>query len=265
MLRIIALRPARRSSHYLIGDNVPNVDVLITVCNENVDVVLDTLRAACALDYPADRYRVYVCDDGDSVALRTACEVLATNIQNLVYTARTKGPLRDYKAGNLNHGLRFSGSTAPSSTVGSPSMTETNTMSFAQTQEGPAAPDSKATTLSGSPYPSLLDLSKHHRPWGEYVAGLDADMIPEPHWLRAILPHLMDETSMALACPPQVSRTLHCTDAKGKKLMNTLLMTDIWFHRHSTTSRQTILLRRKCLNSPASQKSLMMHLVMQTV
>ena len=40
----------------------------------------------------------------------------------------------------------------------------------------------------------------------EYVAALDADMIVERCWLRAILAHLLTDPALALACPPQVSR-----------------------------------------------------------
>jgi cellulose synthase/poly-beta-1,6-N-acetylglucosamine synthase-like glycosyltransferase len=37
-----------------------------------------------------------------------------------------------------------------------------------------------------------------------FAAALDADMIPERHWLRALLPHMLFDERMALACPPQV-------------------------------------------------------------
>jgi cellulose synthase/poly-beta-1,6-N-acetylglucosamine synthase-like glycosyltransferase len=39
---------------------------------------------------------------------------------------------------------------------------------------------------------------------GEYIAALDADMIPEPAWLRAIIAHMVIDDKMALVCPPQV-------------------------------------------------------------
>lgn len=41
-------------------------------------------------------------------------------------------------------------------------------------------------------------------PWGQYVAGLDADMIPMPHWLRSLVPHIEDDADCAMVCPPQV-------------------------------------------------------------
>lgn len=39
---------------------------------------------------------------------------------------------------------------------------------------------------------------------GEYVAALDADMIPDPQFLRALLPHLLRNPKSALAQLPQV-------------------------------------------------------------
>lgn len=39
----------------------------------------------------------------------------------------------------------------------------------------------------------------------DYMAALDADMIPEPEWLRAVVAHLVVDSQLALACPTQVS------------------------------------------------------------
>jgi cellulose synthase/poly-beta-1,6-N-acetylglucosamine synthase-like glycosyltransferase len=113
ILRILAIKPRVREKRYLVGDDVPNVDVLITTCNEDVAVVMDTVKAACVLDYPTDRYRVFVCDDGASENLRNAVEAHAARFPQLKYTARVKGAIKDYKAGNLNHGLTYSASVDP--------------------------------------------------------------------------------------------------------------------------------------------------------
>ena len=40
----------------------------------------------------------------------------------------------------------------------------------------------------------------------EFLASLDADMIPEPDWLRRMIPHLIIEDGLAIACPPQVTQ-----------------------------------------------------------
>lgn len=38
----------------------------------------------------------------------------------------------------------------------------------------------------------------------EFIAGLDADMIPERAWLAQMVPHLLLDEKLALACPSQV-------------------------------------------------------------
>lgn len=45
------------------------------------------------------------------------------------------------------------------------------------------------------------------------MAALDADMIPEKDWLRAVIAHLVVDPNMALTCPPQVS-----TNIKSSKM-----------------------------------------------
>jgi cellulose synthase/poly-beta-1,6-N-acetylglucosamine synthase-like glycosyltransferase len=152
----ILLKGRNREKLRIVGDVVPTVDVFVTCCGEDIDVILDTTRAAAAVDWPADRFRVVVLDDGGSSDLCTAIEQLALLYPNVDYTARikVKGVPHHYKAGNLNHALAF----------------------------------------------------VHGLPGGasEYIAALDADMIPEPEWLRAIMAHLVIEPELAMSCPPQV-------------------------------------------------------------
>ena len=121
-----------------------------------MDVLLDTIRAACAVDYPTNRFRIIVSDDAKSSELQKAVDVLHGEVPSigLFYTARIKGKHHGYKAGNLNHGVRYT------------------------------------TILHGEP--------------AEFIASLDADMIPEPHWLRALIPHLIRDPRIAMIAPPQV-------------------------------------------------------------
>ena len=135
------------------------VDVLITCAGEDIDVILDTLRAAVGVDWPQERLRVVVLDDKSSEEVRREVQLLGLKHSNVHYTARTKtkGVPHHFKAGNLNHGLTY--------------------------VEG--IPGGKA----------------------EYVAALDADMIVERSWLRAILAHLLIDPRLAMACPPQVCRS----------------------------------------------------------
>ncbi|KAF2759334.1 nucleotide-diphospho-sugar transferase [Pseudovirgaria hyperparasitica] len=202
VLRILAVRPPVRFKKRLISGEAPTVDVLITCCNEDIEVIINTVRAACVLDYPQDRYRVFVCDDGSSNEVKTAVENLPYS--HVFYTARVKGPIKDYKAGNLNASLAYSRMKPMSSRC-------------CMDKELPSPPQLVSTASSVLEFPfessreslmfdskviplEILSISSDH---SEYVAGLDADMIPEPHWLKAMLPHFIDDRNLGLACPPQ--------------------------------------------------------------
>lgn len=104
----LAVKMRKRPRLRLQGDVVPAVDVLLTTCGEPVDMIVDTIRAACNLDYPVDRYRIIVCDDGADSALGATVAQLAQQYPQLFYHARIKGKVHHYKAGNLQAGIDFS-------------------------------------------------------------------------------------------------------------------------------------------------------------
>ena len=54
----------------------PTVDVFITCYNEPAEMVADTARAALAMNYPVEKLRVYVLDDGNSPEMRAMAEQL---------------------------------------------------------------------------------------------------------------------------------------------------------------------------------------------
>jgi cellulose synthase/poly-beta-1,6-N-acetylglucosamine synthase-like glycosyltransferase len=157
MYQILSIRGRSRPKLRIRGDDVPTVDVFITCCKEDVDVVLDTARAACAVDWPQDRFRVVILDDGKDGKLEKAINDLSEQLPNLYYHARIKikGIPHHFKAGNLT---------------------------------------------GGTDYVTKLENGE-----AEFIAALDADMIPEPDWLRAIIAHMVVDDNMALVCPPQVS------------------------------------------------------------
>ena len=70
---------------------------------------MDTVRAACALDYPPESYRIVVLDDGRSNSVRESIEKLSRehNYKNLYYTSRGLNVVSFSKLGNLNFGLNF--------------------------------------------------------------------------------------------------------------------------------------------------------------
>lgn len=155
---VVGLR--KRPKLRLVGDNVPSVDVVITCCGEDDDLVLDTAKAACNIDYPLERFRVIICDDGKSKTLQEMAERTAlTQFDNLYYRSRPKYPgvPHHFKAGNLNDAL----------------------------EETARLPGGAAN----------------------FIAALDADMIPMRDWLRALLPHMLQDPKCSMACPPQVSAT----------------------------------------------------------
>lgn len=153
MMRICVVRRPGRPVLYAMGDDLPAVDVMITSAGEDHDTILNVLRAACESDYPRDKLRVILLDDGRSLMLKSSVELLKRTYPHVQYTSRAKPEVPDYKAGNLNHGVKF--------TAG----------------------------LAETPSP--------------FLAGLDADMIVRPHWLRSMIPHFDKDPRLAMVCPPQ--------------------------------------------------------------
>ncbi|KAL8952233.1 MAG: hypothetical protein Q9222_001847 [Ikaeria aurantiellina] len=158
----------------LHGPLVPTVDVFVPCRGEPLDVVLDTVRAICALDYPKEKFRIVVLDDGRSDEVRESVLSLGKLHEDVEvhYTSRHAVATSHSKAGNLNHGL-----------------------------------DYVANLAGGS---------------SEFVAVLDVDMIPLSHWLRAVLPYVLRDGTVALANPPQRFYNL----ADGDPLVQNL---DIWY------------------------------------
>lgn len=99
------LRPLKRPPLPLEGDPAewPTVDVLIPTYNEPLHVVKGTVLAAAALDYPADKLRVLLLDDGRRDEFREFAEQAGVE-----YVTRNNNA--HAKAGNINHALtRLSG------------------------------------------------------------------------------------------------------------------------------------------------------------
>ena len=81
----------------------------MTCAGEDSNVILDTIKAAAAIDWPRDKFRVVVLDDKDSSDVHWEVQALRCQFSNIYYTARQKNKHvhHDFKAGNLNHGLSF--------------------------------------------------------------------------------------------------------------------------------------------------------------
>ena len=54
----------------------PSIDIFITCYNEPAEMVEETAKAALAIDYPVDKLKVYILDDGNSAEMRAMGEKL---------------------------------------------------------------------------------------------------------------------------------------------------------------------------------------------
>lgn len=80
---------------------LPAVDVFIPSYNEPLDVLERTIVGALALDYPKDKLKVYVLDDGRRDWLKAFCEG-----RGAIHVTRSDNA--HAKAGNMNNGLKVS-------------------------------------------------------------------------------------------------------------------------------------------------------------
>ncbi|ORM68993.1 cellulose synthase catalytic subunit (UDP-forming) [Pantoea wallisii] len=78
----------------------PTVDVYVPSYNESLDVVRDTVLAAQCIDYPRDKIKVYLLDDGK----RSEFAMFAADV-GVGYITRDDN--RHAKAGNLNHAMKI--------------------------------------------------------------------------------------------------------------------------------------------------------------
>ncbi|KAK3619724.1 hypothetical protein LTR22_025880 [Elasticomyces elasticus] len=229
-LRVMAWRQVRRPPRRLQGDDVPTVDVLVTCCGEDIDVILDTVRAACASDYPQDRFRVFACDDGRSEEVFRSIAALQATYPNVFYASRPKPEVPDFKSGNLNNGIRYSRAL--------PWAQAHTLLSAAHGTSAEAARDkvssSESTSMSGEGLQEKVPVSSTKptaRTLGdlpsEFVAGLDADMICLPHWLRAQMPYLIEDVKLAMTCPPQTFYDTPTNDPLTQNMLQIAGLTEV--------------------------------------
>ncbi|NYT63868.1 UDP-forming cellulose synthase catalytic subunit [Alcaligenaceae bacterium] len=92
--------PLRRGLAPLPADRAswPTVDLMIPTYNEDLSVVKPTVYAALGIDWPKDKLRIHLLDDGRRDAFREFAQEVGIN-----YIIRPDG--RHAKAGNLNHAM----------------------------------------------------------------------------------------------------------------------------------------------------------------
>ncbi|GGJ22399.1 UDP-forming cellulose synthase catalytic subunit [Neoroseomonas lacus] len=77
----------------------PTVDIYIPTYNEDLEIVRPTVLAALAMDWPPEKMRVWILDDGRRPAFREFAEACGAG-----YMIRPDN--KGAKAGNLNHAMR---------------------------------------------------------------------------------------------------------------------------------------------------------------
>ncbi len=82
-------------------ESYPTVDVIVTIFNESTEVLYRTIVCCQAMEYPEDKKKVYILDDGNRKEVKDLAERL-----NCIYLSR---PTHEFaKAGNINYGLAHS-------------------------------------------------------------------------------------------------------------------------------------------------------------
>ncbi|MBI3596936.1 MAG: glycosyltransferase [Nitrospirae bacterium] len=91
-------KPTDRSASPPSETQLPTVDIFVTIYNESLDILYQTLVGCMAIDYPAGLKKVCVLDDGHREEVKRLAERLGCQ-----YIRRTTH--EHAKAGNLNHAL----------------------------------------------------------------------------------------------------------------------------------------------------------------
>ncbi|HBI24897.1 MAG TPA: hypothetical protein DDX84_12025 [Nitrospiraceae bacterium] len=82
-------------------ESYPTVDIFVTIFNESTEVLYRTIICCQAMEYPEDKKKVYILDDGNRKEVKDMAERL-----NCSYLSRPTHELA--KAGNINYGLAHS-------------------------------------------------------------------------------------------------------------------------------------------------------------
>jgi cellulose synthase (UDP-forming) len=85
------------------------VDIYIPTYNEDVEIVRKTVLGALAIDYPAERKKVYILDDGRAEKYKARRAELARMCEELGCILLTRDNNDHAKAGNINTAMRKTG------------------------------------------------------------------------------------------------------------------------------------------------------------
>ncbi|PDS80267.1 UDP-forming cellulose synthase catalytic subunit [Rhizobium sp. L43] len=119
-LFIVATPLPPRPSRAANPGRLPHVDVFVPSYNEDAGLLGNTLAAAKAMDYPADKLHVWLLDDGGTLQKRNSGKLLEAQAaaarhielkqlcQDLDVGYLTRDRNEHAKAGNLNNGMKHS-------------------------------------------------------------------------------------------------------------------------------------------------------------
>ncbi len=101
-------------------DELPTVDVFIPTYNEDEEILAATMAAALSMDYPSEKLKVWLLDDGGTIqkrsdknpekaaAAKARYESLQALCQKMGGHYMTRAKNEHAKAGNMNNGMKFS-------------------------------------------------------------------------------------------------------------------------------------------------------------
>ena len=159
----------------------PRVAVLIPTYNEERDILEPVVRAAFALDWPADRLHVLVCDDGG----REWVHLMVREVR-----AEAKASMKGVAE------LNYSSRQAPDAPVDEAPRTEIT--SYVRRVKKPGVPHhAKAGNLNHALFEQPAIASEC-----DYILILDADMAPEPQLLERAMPFFFSVRDGALRKNP---------------------------------------------------------------
>ncbi|CAI7810988.1 unnamed protein product [Closterium sp. NIES-54] len=174
----------------------PRVAILICCCSEKIDVIQDTVKGAMNQNYPGERYSVWVLDDGGDDELKAWVEAEA---------------MEGWSGGGGGGGAGAAGGEVAGVEVGQDQSEQSQLqrqqqLMVLQQQQGRRLFYLRRPKKKGVPHHFKAGNINYglHFACGEFVAVLDADMIPSPFFLSALLPHIVGEEKGDVAfvqCP----------------------------------------------------------------
>ena len=206
----------------------PSVDIFITCYNEPAEMVAQTAAAALALDYPIDKLRVYILDDGNAPEMRAMAEQLclkdlrSPQLQQLSQNIREKRQqfirqkseltklLPQVQSFAAHTELPYQSLVQQVSRLLNPNhqaLEEQIPTTIEQLEQQIHAQERALSALPRCRYiarPKPADRPHHAKAGninyaifsgeteGEFILTLDADHIPKPQFLQRVLPYFFN-------------------------------------------------------------------------